>query len=567
MGKVLAEAVAHDAGGMALNPSYPLNKYNRFVVLADSTAYFSFDDLRAIATAATLGYPVFCVVPPTAKLPDVLAGADLALTLPDFTAEMLELLFAACHDEVPANVLQFSAADKLKTEDLIAHVRRARAATECLQGLQQVARARTVSMARDAVLLEDLAGYGDAKTWGLELAQDLELWREGQLSWAEVDHRAVVLAGPPGTGKTSFAAVLAASLQVPLIPTSVAGWNAHDHLSGTLRRMQAVFDEASARAPCVLFIDELDGISSRSAIEGRYSEYWAQIINRMLELTTEALGKEGVVIVGATNHPHRIDPALTRSGRLDHIIHIPLPDSEAILAILKRYAGATISTKDLQTLASRFTGKTGADIEKLVLAARATARRAGHSMSILDLQQQVPDPLDNLSPQVRRRIKVYHDSQRIVAQVLGLAEMVPDRHRDLGELLAKAAHQFRFPTEQMCNDILAIVMAGRAGEKIVFGDVSVFGAGSSESDLATATLIAADMDMKAGFGKAGAIYLGGTKDLAQLPMPLLASIRRRIEEAQARASGLLQDNLEELSSDPADRSLQAGIINGKRVMN
>ncbi len=132
-GKVLAEAAAQDAGGMALNPSYRLNKFNRFVVLADSTAYFSSEDLRAIATAGTLGYPIFCVVPPAARLPDALAGVDLALTLPDFTAEMLELLFGACHDEVPADVLQFSAAEKLKTEDLIAHVRRARSATECLQ--------------------------------------------------------------------------------------------------------------------------------------------------------------------------------------------------------------------------------------------------------------------------------------------------------------------------------------------------------------------------------------------------------------------------------------------------
>lgn len=499
VGKVLAEAAAQDAGGMALNPSYRLNKFNRFVVLADSTAYFSSDDLRAIATAGTLGYPVFCVVPCAAKLPDALAGVDLALNLPDFTAEMLELLFGACHDEVPADVLQFSAAEKLRTDDLIAHVRRARSATECLQGLQRVGAGRRASIARGAVLLKDLAGYGDAKTWGLELAQDLELWRTGQLSWAEVDHRAVVLAGPPGTGKTSFAAVLTATLEVPLIATSVAEWGAHNHLSGTLRRMQAVFDEASAKAPCVLFIDELDGISSRSAIEERYSEYWTQIINRMLELTTEALGKEGVVIVGATNHPDRIDPALTRSGRLDQIIHIPLPDRDTITAILKRYAGTMISTKDLQALAPRLAGKTGADIEALVRAAKASARRAGHSFSIQDLQQQVPDPLHSLPLQVQRRIRVYRNGQRVVAQVLGLAEMVPDQHPHLGQLLAKAVHQERFPTEQMCNDILAIIMAGRASEEIVFGDVSVFGSGVSESDLAVATTIAKDLEMRAGF--------------------------------------------------------------------
>lgn len=537
------------------------------MVFADSTAYFSPKDLRAIATAATLGYPIFCVVPLAAKLPDVLAGVDLTLTMPDFTPEMLELLFDACHDEMPADILQFSFADRLKTEDLIGHVRRARLATTCLQGLQKVAQTRNGFVAPGAVLLQDLAGYGDAKIWGLELAQDLELWRAGRLSWAEVDHRAVVLAGPPGTGKTSFATVLARSLRVPLIATSVAEWNSGDHLSGTLKCMKTVFDEASAKVPCVLFIDELDGISSRAALDGRYSEYWTQIVNLMLELTTEALGTEGMVIVGATNHPHRIDPALTRSGRLDQIIHIPLPNAEAIVAILKRYAGSKVSTNDLQALAPRLAGKTGADIETLVRAAKATARRAGRSFSIQDLQRQTPSPFDALSPQLQRRITVYRNGQRIVAQVLGLAEMVPDRHQDLGQLLAKAVYEMRFPTEQMCNDILAVIMAGRASEEIVFGDVSMFGAGSLESDLATATFIAADMGMKAGFGEAGAIYLGGTQDLAQLPEPLLASIRRRIEAALARASALLQENPEDLRRDPAGGSFHAGLPKGTRVIN
>jgi ATP-dependent Zn protease len=354
--------------------------------------------------------------------------------------------------------------------------------------------------------------------------------------------------------------VLAATLEVPLVATSVAEWNAHNHLSGTLKRMQAVFDEASAKSPCVLFIDELDGISSRLAIEGRYSEYWTQIVNRMLELTTETLGKEGVVIVGATNHPNRIDPALTRSGRLDQIIHIPLPDEEAIVGILQRYVGPSASSKDLQGLAPRLVGKTGADIEKLVRSAKAAARRAGRSFWIRDLQQQVPNPLDKLPPQVQRRIRVYRNGQRIVAEVLGLAEMIPDRHSDLGQLLAKAVHQERFPTEQMCNDILAIIMAGRASEEIVFGDVSVFGSGVSESDLAVATTIAKDLEMRAGFGETGVIYLGGIEDWPHVPATLIASIRRRIEAALTRASTLLIDNVEQLqdgseSSNSGERAL------------
>src|SRR5690606_36459013 len=137
----------------------------------------------------------------------------------------------AAHDEIPAGVLNFSSAEKLRAQHLVAHIRRGRSAAECLLGLQQTVIPPNAASMVETILLGDLAGYGAAKVWGLELAQDLELWRQGRLRWAEVDHRAAVLAGPPGTGKTSFAAVLAATLEVPLIATSVAEWNARDHLS------------------------------------------------------------------------------------------------------------------------------------------------------------------------------------------------------------------------------------------------------------------------------------------------------------------------------------------------
>jgi ATP-dependent Zn protease len=126
--------------------------------------------------------------------------------------------------------------------------------------------------------------------------------------------------------------------------------------------------------------------------------------------------------------------------------------------------------------------------------------------------------------------------------------MIPDKHLDLGQLLGKAVHRERFPTEQMCNDILAIIMAGRASEEIVFGDVSVFGSGVPESDLAVATTIAKDLEMRAGFGEAGVIYLGGKEDWLHVPATTIASVRRRIEAALARASALLQDNVDELES-------------------
>jgi ATP-dependent Zn protease len=397
------------------------------------------------------------------------------------------------------------------------------------------------------LLLKDLSGYGDAKNWGLELAQDMDQWRNGTLKWDDVDHRAVVLCGAPGTGKTSFAKVLANTLRVPLIATSVAEWNGRSNLSGTIKRMEEVFGKALAQAPCVLFVDELDGIANRNTLDDRYVEYWTQIINRALELVTEAMGKEGVILVGATNHVDRIDPALLRSGRLDQVIRIGLPDAEAIADILSRYIGGGVAKMDLASLAPQLVGRSGADIEKLVRDARAAARRAGRPFSVEDLQSQLPDPMKGLSPQTRRRISVYRKGQRLVAQVLGLAELtINEQHHDLRRLLAPGLSGERFPTQQLCDDVLTVIMAGRAAEEIVFGDVSVYGSGAPDSDLAAATAIAGEMELKAGFGEVGTIYLGEFIDAQALAPAAISSIRRRVDAALARASSILLDNMEEL---------------------
>src|SRR5690606_31211065 len=133
----------------------------------------------------------------------------------------------------------------------------------------------------------------------------------------------------------------------------------------------------------------------------------------------------------------------------------------------------------------------------------------GRVFSVNDLHAQVPEPDEGLSPRMRRRIAVYRNGQRIVAQVLGLADMVIDgQHQGLHQLLAKGLSEERHPTEQTCNDVICVVLAGRAAEEIVFGDVSTFGAAGPDSDLAAATAIAMEMELRAGFGEIGLVYLG-----------------------------------------------------------
>ena len=186
--------------------------------------------------------------------------------------------------------------------------------------------------------VETLAGYGEARDWAVDLKADLDLWREGKLPWSEMSTR-LLLSGPPGTGKTTFAKALCNSLQIPLLVTSVSTWLEPGYLGDVVRRMRMAFDEAREKAPIILFVDEIDGIGKRTDSTRDFGDYWNSVVNRMLELVDGAIKTEGVIIVGATNRPQDIDAALLRSGRLEKQIEIPLPNVTALTGIFKHHLG------------------------------------------------------------------------------------------------------------------------------------------------------------------------------------------------------------------------------------
>lgn len=187
--------------------------------------------------------------------------------------------------------------------------------------------------------IETLSGYGEARDWALDLKTDLQLWRDGGLAWNEMSTK-LMLSGPPGTGKTTYARALCNTLQVPLLVTSVASWLEPGYLGDVLKRMSRAFELARENVPVILFIDEVDNIGSRSA--GRreqYDDYWRSLVNRLLELLDGTSKTDGVIVVAATNLPEKIDPALLRSGRLEKHVAIPLPDMETLAGILAHHLG------------------------------------------------------------------------------------------------------------------------------------------------------------------------------------------------------------------------------------
>lgn len=352
--------------------------------------------------------------------------------------------------------------------------------------------------------IEDLHGYGAARDWGLLLRDEIAALRRGELSFRELSQPAAVLAGPPGSGKTSFGRALARSCGIAFVESSVASWFEHGsgYLDSVVKAASASMTEAraAAEAGCgaaLLLWDEIDALPDRAEMTARGREWWATVVGHVLQIT--ALGsptREGVVLLGATNHAERLDPALLRPGRFERVIRIPLPDARAIPGILATHA-TELAPEDLAGLAPLLVGRSGAEIAALVRVARAAARRAGEALATRHLAEAaVPD--DGLDPARRRAVAVHEAGHAVVAAALGLplelVSIVPAG--DAGGAMTGRLPS-PTPTRGQLEDLVAVALAGRAADEIWCGEPT---AGAS-SDLELATRILADLHASYGLGE------------------------------------------------------------------
>jgi len=390
--------------------------------------------------------------------------------------------------------------------EVFAAFRAGRPAAEVLARLASVRKNPEPPVVEASPSLDELVGYGEAKTWGLALAKDIELWRKGTIAWGDVD-RGLLLSGAPGTGKTMFAGALARSCDARLVATSVARWQSAGHLDDTLKAMRKSFEEASANRPSILFIDEFDGIADRSRVAGTMHEtYWTQVINFLLELIDGHERLQGVVVIGATNYPEGIDPALLRPGRLDKHIQINLPDTEERKHLAKSYFGAHLSDAELNAISAATAGLTGASFQKASRDAKRAARVAGKPVSLADVMSALP-PARKITGGERRTIATHEAGHAVVGVRLGVGLLntvaVPWETR-AGQPLGFAhfeVEEDQLLERQSCLDHIALLLAGRAAEEVVIG--SAFdGAGDAEGcDLHKASDLATRMEVQLGMGE------------------------------------------------------------------
>lgn len=528
-----------------------------------------------VVAALRRGHPIIGIShAPNRLLPrDLVRAADLRLVVTPLDSDILGDVAEVLTGERPSAHSEVTAYTTATPMTLRLARRRGQSADDYMQRVARLAMldARPASLPDRG--LEHLPGMPEAVAWGHDLARDLAAYTAGELLWADID-RGCLLVGPPGTGKTTFARALAASCRVPLIAASYARWQSSrdGHLGDLLKAMAGTFDDARRKAPCILFIDELDSFTSRTA-DTRHRDWWTSVINALLEHLDGLERREGVVVVGATNLIELVDPAIIRSGRLDRIIAIPLPDQAALAEILRVHLGADLADVDLSAAALHALGGTGADCERWVRGARRRARNASRAMMLDDLVEEVRGSTRELSDGDRRICAVHEAGHALLLALeepgaLQLASIRMSRDEGGRVVSQRAASAV---TEARLNAELRQRLAGRAAEEVALGRVTGGSGGPADSDLAKATRLAMKAETTLGFSDRPLLWRGAwsDKDMSVLLFnraDLAQRVEKRLQAAYVAACGIVRKHRRALDAI-ASQLLEKEVLTGSEVEN
>jgi cell division protease FtsH len=414
------------------------------------------------------------------------------------------------------------------------------------------------------VSFDDVAGVEEAKDELREVIEFLKTPDKFTRLGAKIP-KGILLVGPPGTGKTLLAKAVAGEAGVPFF--SISGSEFVEMFVGVgAARVRDLFNQAKEKAPCIIFIDELDALGKARGMGPIAHEEREQTLNQLLVEMDGFDPRVGVILMAATNRPEILDPALLRAGRFDRHVLVDRPDKVGRLAILKVHArGMPLeSERDLDVIAAMTAGFVGADLANIINeGALLAARRGKDRIGMAELQEAVERVIAGLEK--KNRVLTKMEKERVAHHEVGHAlvalsipggdaiqkiSVIPRGIAALGYTLQLPTEDRFLMTKSELENKIAVLLGGRVAEELVYREVST----GAHDDLSKATEIAKSMVKAYGMSeKLGQISFDGDRRLfLQTPQPpttgdyseetareIDCEVRRIIDQQYARVRAVL----------------------------
>ena len=427
------------------------------------------------------------------------------------------------------------------------------------------ARAKLYGPDKKKVTFKDVAGNESAKQDLTEIVDFLKSPKKYEKLGAKIP-RGVLLAGEPGTGKTLMARAVAGEANVPFF--SISGSEFAEMFVGVgASRVRDLFSKAKKNAPSIIFIDEIDAVAHKRDARGGAGREDEQTLNQILVEMDGFDNDSGVIVMAATNRVDMLDKALLRPGRFDRHVNVTLPERKDRLEILKvHFKGKPVSEDvDLESLAKKTAGSSGADLANIANEAAITAAREGHraisNKDVVEAFERVaigPERKSKVMNEKERKITAYHEAgHAIVGHVLPDSDPVHKitiipRGSTGGVTWFLPPEDRSYKSVFELKDILARGMGGRVAEKLIFGTDAITTGASS--DLKNVAELAKSMVVEEGMGgetrnlvfpdeSTGYYTITAGKPYSEKTAEIIdAEIKKLSDEAARRAEEVLKAN-------------------------
>lgn len=440
----------------------------------------------------------------------------------------------------------------------------------------------------DGIRFSDVAGQDEAKESLTEIVEYLHDPAKYKAIGASMP-KGVLLVGPPGTGKTMLAKAVAGESNVPFF--SISGSEFVEMFVGMgASKVRDLFRQAKEKAPCIVFIDEIDAVGSKRGGKIGGNDEREQTLNQLLSEMDGFEGNAGVVILAATNRPEELDPALTRPGRFDRRVPVELPDLQGREAILEIHAKKVKTDKDVELgkIARMTSGASGAELANIVNEAALRAVRAGRGTATQeDLEESVEVVIAGyqkknaiLSEKEKWTVAYHEIGHALVAAKqtdsapVQKITIIPRTSGALGYTMqVDEGDKYLLSKEELENKICTLT-GGRAAEEIAYGTVST----GASNDIEQATKIARAMITRYGMSEEFGMvametvtnqYLGGDTSLAcsaETQNSIDALVVELVRKQHQKARDILSQNREKMD-ELAEYLYEKESITGEEFMN